>query len=189
MPSLAHLDTKNTLNAALNAMFGGRGVVGFPAHGLQVNLMRLTDKAILEYEAARETLDDYLAPGANRPLSRLFRCFDHMETCVDALARAGRHAEKLRIAPGEPRVAKRQLPTSQGQDLIRRARNAIQHGEERILEGKTGHPTDRPVVLICTATHVEVGEKGNQLRYSWIASWLTSYHDLVRDLISRPGAR
>jgi hypothetical protein len=185
MPSLGHLDSKNTLNAMLNLTLGGRGALPPPGQGLLSNLTRLTDKAVLEYESARASLDRYLASPGDRPLSQLFRAFDHLETCLDAVHRAGLHADRLRTRPGPPRIHQAQLPTPQARERVRRARNAVQHSEERILEGQTGTGTGRPVRLIATSTGLVVGERGLYIRYVWLAMWITRYHDLVRDLIAR----
>jgi hypothetical protein len=185
MPSLRHLDSKNTLNAMLNMALRGRGVLGHPGQGLLSNLTRLTDKAVIEYEAARAALDRYVDPAGNRPLSELFRTFDHLETCLDAVHRAGRHAEALRTVPSTPNINLSQLPSRKARERVRVVRNAIQHAEGDLLKGKTGFGTGRPVGLIATSTTLVAGEKALYIRYNWLAAWITLYHDLVRDLIDR----
>lgn len=183
MPSLAHLDSKNTLNALLNMLFGRRGVFPPPARELVSNLTRLTDKAVLEYEAARSALDRFVYPPHNRPIGDLLRTCDHLETCLDSVHRAGLHAEELRDLPGQPTVTAGQLPSREAHDRVRIVRNAVQHAEQRILDGKTGFGTGRPTALLATDTTLVAGQKGLYIRYAWLAAWITLYHDLVRKLI------
>jgi hypothetical protein len=84
MPDLGHLDSKNSLNAMLNVVFGGRGMIGHPGQGLLTLYVRVMDKTVLEYEAARAAL---LSGSPRRTTSgaTLFRTIDHLETCVDSL--------------------------------------------------------------------------------------------------------
>ena len=183
MPSLSHLDSANALNALLNMLLSGVTPLSPAAQALVTNLTRLSDKAVTEYENARAALDRYLDP--DHPLSEMFRTFDHQETCLDAVDRAGRHAEALRRFPGPPRITMSQLPTPQARKRVRHIRNAIQHAEERVLDGKTGAGTGRPAGLIATSRSLVAGQRGIYIRYDWLASWITIYHDLVRDLIDR----
>ena len=183
MPPLAHLDTKNTLNALLNLITGSAPQLGPHSYGVQINLVRLTDKTIVEYEAARTSLDSYVPDGA---FSDLFRTFDHLETCVDTLARVVKHAATLRSLPGPPRVPKSSLPSPAAQKRVIDARNAMQHAENEIVAGLTGHGTGRSVGLIALETTLQVGKRGFYVRYADLAAWIEVYHNLVRALIYSP---
>jgi hypothetical protein len=182
MPSLAHLDTKNTLNALLNVLTGSGPQLPPLSHGLQSNLVRLTDRTIVEYEAARTSLDGYVA---DRALSDLFRTFDHLETCVDTLARVVKHAETLQTLPQLPRIPASHLPSPAARKRVIDARNAMQHAENEIVRGVTGHGTGRPVGLIALETTLHVGKRGFYIRYAHLAAWIEQYHALVRGLIYR----
>lgn len=183
MPPLAHLDTKNTLNALLNVITGSAPQLGPHSYGVQINLVRLTDKTIVEYEAARTSLDCYVPNG---PLSDLVRTCDHLETCVETLARVVKHAATLRRLPGLPRIPKSRLPSPAAQKRVIDARNAMQHAENDIVAGRTGHGTGRSVGLIALDTTLHVGKKGSYLRYADLAAWIEVYHNLVRALIFSP---
>ena len=185
MPSLGHLTTGNAVWAAITATMGGFGVGGSPGRGLYTNLVRLTDKSIEEYEAARLALDAYVNAPTNqtRPIHELFRSFDHLENCIESLHRLGVHAKALRTA-GEA-IALSQLPSEKGRNLIRRARNAIQHADERVTDGLTGFGTNRAVGLIALSTRLQVGEGGLYIRYDWLAGWVERYYALANDLMSR----
>src|SRR4051812_39943672 len=93
MPNLSFLDSKNTLNALLNAVFRGSPALQPQGNALLSNLTRLTDKSIIEYEAARASLTHYVDRTNGPGFGDLFRTFDHLETCIDAVHRAGQHAE------------------------------------------------------------------------------------------------
>jgi hypothetical protein len=185
MPSLSHLATSSSFDAALNRWLPGLGNYPAPTGPLLVHLTRLTDKAILEYESARESLDVFIKGQRGGRLTDLVRVYDHLETCFDAIARAARFAEALRTEPGAPVIHLKQLPTPAARDRVRDVRNAVQHAEEDLLKGETPQVTGRPSLLIARDKSLGVARKGMYIRYDHLAKWLTCYHDLVRDLISR----
>ena len=103
MPALDHLV------ANMRVVILERSLAGPPtqlrgnhvATAVFVNFCRLTDKALLEYEAARADFDSYVS-GAGSPLPYL-RGIDHMENCIDATYRAVRHGEGLRFTQNRTR--------------------------------------------------------------------------------------
>jgi hypothetical protein len=182
MPDLSFLDSANMLNALLNAVFRGSQLLP-PGNALLSNLTRLTDKSIIEYEAARASLTHYIKSESGQGFGHLFRTFDHVETCVDAVHRAGQHAESLRTLPGGPTIHLNELPSPRARTRLRLLRNAVQHSEERVLEGRTGFGTGRPATLIATNTTIVAGQKGLYIRHEWLANWIGTYYLLVRRLI------
>jgi hypothetical protein len=179
MPDLSHLDSKNSLNAILNMVFGGR-IFGHPGQGLLTSYVRVMDKTVLEYEAARSALSEWIA-SPNNVMSPLFRTIDHLETCVDSLHRVSLFAERLRRLEGAPAIDRPKLPHQRERDQIRQARDAIQHADDDILEDKTGAPNGHSVALLPMESAFEVG--GHEVRYVDLAHWIEKYHALVRDLI------
>ena len=139
-----------------------------------VNFCRLTDKALLEYEAARADFDSYVS-GAGSPLPYL-RGIDHMENCIDATYRAVRHGEGLRllkIGRGAP------APTKVQRDGLKQVRDAIEHSEDRLLKNSNGprRPHINPgqaFALFPTNTRVVIGE--HALGYRQLASVITKCH-------------
>jgi hypothetical protein len=184
MPSLARLESENTLEGARNVIVWGKGLLPPPGQHLLANLTRLTDKAILEYELARESIDRYLDAATDQPQTHLYRTFDHLETCLDAVHRAARHAERLRRNEDAPSIDRDRLPRRWELSLLRDTRDAIQHAEEDVLRGTTGADTGRPVSLVATDTAIVAGESGLDIPYEQLARWIVQYHDLVRELIS-----
>jgi hypothetical protein len=151
-----------------------------------VNFCRLTDKALLEYEAARADFEKYLS-GAGSPVPYL-RGIDHLENCIDAAYRAARHAEalrSLRIGRGVP------LPTKLQRDALKQVRDAVQHVEERLLKRSTGR--NRPHInqgqafaLFPTNTRVIIGE--HALGYRQLASVITKCHRMIEKIRGAPTA-
>lgn len=183
MPDLAHLDSKNSLNAMLNVVLGGRGIVGHPGQGLLTIYVRMMDKAILEYEAARATFTEWVTT-PNNVMSPLFRTIDHLETCVDSLHRASVFAERLRHLQSAPAIDRVRLPQDRERDQIRRARDAIQHADKDILAGRTGEPAGQSATLFPLQDRFEVG--GEEVAYASLARWIEKYHAVVSELIAQP---
>src|SRR5829696_1775054 len=122
MPALDHL----VIN--MRVIILERSMVGPPkplrgnrvAVAVFVNFCRLTDKGLLEYEAARADLEKYVA-GAGSPVPYL-RAVDHMENCIDAAHRAVRFADELRalrIGRGAP------APTALQRQRLKQVRDAV----------------------------------------------------------------
>lgn len=101
-------------------------------------VIRLADKACLEYMASRDTMAKFLEQGY---ADDLFRAQDHFESCIIALHRAIRFLERLRkmgykLSDGTPLVPKPrefELLHESAMSKIRRFRDTIEHIEERII--------------------------------------------------------
>ena len=186
MPALDHLV------ANMRVVVLERSLAGPPtqlrgnhvATAVFVNFCRLTDKALLEYEAARADFDSYVS-GAGSPLPYL-RGIDHMENCIDATYRAVRHAEALRllkIGRGAP------APTKEQRDGLKQVRDAIQHSEDRLLKNSNGprRPHINPgqaFALFPTNTRVVIGE--HALGYRQLASVITKCHRMIERIRGAP---
>ena len=136
MPSLGHLTTGNAVWAAITATMGGFGVGGSPGRGLYTNLVRLTDKSIEEYEAARLALDAYVNAPTNqtRPFTSCSGSFDHLENCIESLHRLGVHAKALTYWQGK-RLHCRNSP-------VRRAETSYGESATQSSTPTNGSPTD-----------------------------------------------
>lgn len=140
MPSVDGMYNRNSLNANLDSLMASNPRI--PTNktlvGLWTNFVRLTDKALLEYDAARAELLEFLNPpgdGTHR-LSPYLRAIGHLENCISATHRAVLDAQALqangvgRAAPGLTERQERRL-----RDL----RNTIEHTDERLV-GAKGKP-------------------------------------------------
>lgn len=188
MPGLDHL----VINMAVVIL--ERSLAGPPARlrdhrqGIPVfvNFCRLTDKALLEYEAARADFEKYVA-GAGSPMPYL-RGIDHMENCIDAADRAVRHAEALRslkirgVAP---------VATDAQREMLKQVRDAVQHAEDRLLGTSTGKRRPHIIqgqafALFPTNTRVVIGH--HALGYHQLASVITKCHRMIERIRGAPTA-
>lgn len=103
MPSVDHMFNQGMLNVLLDRAFTGlppKLPCEFAEVGLFINLVRLIDKSLREYDAARFELMDYLSgrgtEGAGLRTSPYIRAIDHIENLISALARAINCIDRLR---------------------------------------------------------------------------------------------
>jgi hypothetical protein len=152
IPDLSDYLAANVLNAALDSVSGNAsGPREHPQLGLWQNLVRLTDKAIREYEAARENLSEYGEFAFAGRLSPYFLALDHFENSIDAVFRAGLYLEMLRKHAGFDL----QPATTSQLAAVKKLRNAIQHTEEKLVDGEI--QMGQPTVLTTRATGLELG--------------------------------
>lgn len=179
MPDLGHLDDKHALNHSLNFSLGDRGaVVGHPGQGFKINLVRLLDKTLREYTAARGTLDEWV--NRTRRFGALFETIGHLETCIDSLNRVRLFSDGLRQNRNAPPMNRRGFPSRADQDRIRTARNAIQHTDDHLVRNLIGPPAEKGVMLWPLDEGFEL--EGELYLWQHLARWITSYHDLVLEL-------
>jgi len=134
MPSLAQLpQNRETLMLSIAICRGGPRDDILRRHF--VNLVRLVDLSVTEYEAARTRLEASL-PHADNRLGAYLSAVDHLELCVitvrralNALACVVHHQE----APAIDRQAHRALKAFGGQ--LQHTRNAVVHIENEISRG------------------------------------------------------
>ncbi|HEY8724643.1 MAG TPA: hypothetical protein VIL92_12400 [Gaiellaceae bacterium] len=104
-------------------------------HSLAVSLARLADKAVREYRAASEYLSAFVeTPGVESIEGHTFllRAIDHVENCVDAVARAEGF---LRTSTFAAMATPDQLETLKTvHEGVRAMRHSIQHADERIVK-------------------------------------------------------
>jgi hypothetical protein len=143
MPTVDHMSNRGSLNVLLD-----RTISGLPAGlpnsrmliGLFTNFVRLTDKALREYDAARAELVLYLQPSEGLLTGRYLRAIDHMENCVSATHRAVLNSKALRnnkIGRSGPRLTDRQ------ESHLSRVRNAIEHSDKNCSVSRMGAATFR----------------------------------------------
>jgi hypothetical protein len=136
--------------------------------GLFTNFVRLTDKALREYGAARAELLLYLRPSETLRTAFYLRAIDHMENCVGATHRAVLNSKALcdhKIGRSGPRLTDRQ------ETRLRDVRNAIEHSDEKLL-GKPHRQwapfaSGEPYSIRLANTSMVIGQ------------WLLTYKDLV----------
>jgi hypothetical protein len=106
-------------------------------HSFTVNIARLGDKAVREYRYASACLTAFVdAPGVDSVAGHTFllRATDHLENCIDAIRRAEGFLSSRgfqSVSTPDQRDVLRKLHSG-----VRRLRNAIQHAERDIDNGR-----------------------------------------------------
>lgn len=166
-------------------VFQRAGAEDSAARGFLTNLVRLTDKAVGDYELARKEFLQVVHRSSASIWGPLFRATGHMENCLNTLERIFRLARRLREHPEtsalvegidalSPSVRKR----------ISKLRNAMEHIDERLANKKI---EDGALMMLL------MGEDGIQLQnvfvaYSDLSSWIPEVHDLAENA-ARFGAK
>ena len=148
MPPIDQLSNNSTLNMGLERAAWWHLIrtdcKTDDAHGLFINLCRLTDKALREYDASRASYTSFRRAESWFARGPYLRATDHMENCVSATHRAVLNLRAL----CEHGVGRKALPPTKRQEQqARDVRNAIEHSDEKLLgkqRFKHFHPFDRP---------------------------------------------
>jgi hypothetical protein len=186
LPSVDHLSNNGSLNVVLDRTLGG-GPTGFPQHrsalGLLSNFVRLVDKSLREYDAARAELALYVEPHAGTlRTSPYIRAVDHMENCVGAAHRSVLNAKALRelgLGRGAPRLTELQ------EARLGHVRNAIEHSDEKLLgkqrfKKSPAFSSDQPYSLRLANSAMVIG--GLVLTYKDLASAMTKMYQAVEKI-------
>uniref|UniRef100_A0AB39U1Q5 Uncharacterized protein n=1 Tax=Mycolicibacterium phage Alyssa1 TaxID=3240801 RepID=A0AB39U1Q5_9CAUD len=114
-----------------------------------VHLTRVVDKAIREYNAAREagrkfgqpTAESYTFEEAATMTPYLLLTCDHLETCIDATHEAVEAAKALRDAGVGTQAP---LPDTESVRRLVEIRHAVQHTNHRLIDTGSLRPGRRP---------------------------------------------
>lgn len=140
LPALKHDDEifgRGILNIVVRTMVGQLPVQddrkGY--RGL-LNLVRLADKAINEYLAACEACAEFEARKNEGRVSPFFRAIDHIESCINSVYRAARHAQRLRSRIETAKLDRTDWRAVRNAETqLRRVRDTIEHTEEQLASG------------------------------------------------------
>ncbi|MFL6181190.1 MAG: hypothetical protein ACJ73J_02680 [Actinomycetes bacterium] len=171
MPSVDHMSNRGSLNVVLDRRLSTipGGLPKSPMLvGLFTNFVRLTDKALREYDAARAELLSYLEHSEWLQTGHYLRAIDHMENCASAIHRAVLNSSALRqhkIGRSGPQLTDRQ------ETRLRELRNAIEHSDEKLLgkQYRNSPPfaSREPYSLRLANTSMVIG------------GWVLTYRELV----------
>jgi hypothetical protein len=187
LPDVTDLSAKAMLSIMMRAMFGAPPAVSQAsqkAHLLFINLVRLTDKTLNEYTAAKVQIEDFEAHKEDGRFSPLFRAIDHFENCIGALHRALLYVTALggrrEVAPID-RVSLRYLkgPTKRVNDM----RDAIEHTDEDILGGRLVEGTARYLWPVAEGITLA----GMLITYRELTTWMRHLHGVTTTLLSGDG--
>ncbi|WP_345610430.1 hypothetical protein [Pseudonocardia adelaidensis] len=182
MPDLSHLYERSILNVLLDSLVGRSQVpTDYPNRGCWMNLVRLTDKALVEYNLASQSLNTWIERKNQGVFSALFKGIDHFENCVVSTHRAILMTDRLR-ATGVLRRAPR--ATDRQRDQLRKIRNHIEHTDEKVSDGRIRPP--EPFFLTPGQTRIELGPA--RLSYRDLASCITKLYRSVEVIRGAPNA-
>ena len=178
MPDLSPLFSDNTANVFWDTLLGHNNALkpGSADSALGINFVRVTDRAIFEYEHAREHLLRSMAPGGSL---NLLRAVWHFESCIDATNRGIALAQQLRKRQPGPSSL---LPTARQQRQVRQMRNAIAHADERIVKGD--FTPGRPIMVYPRATRIELGK--HTLTYRDLSACITKSYRMLEHIRGAP---
>jgi len=190
MPDLSGLDYPLVGRLVIQLLAGERGLS--PKTSLyRRNFIRLVDKALREYHEARETILAEIAE-TKRPLEEMSRdgrniyiltFADHIENCINAVQRLYKLLERIKAekqSPGLPRELRRQVET-RGETIVR-IRGAIEHMDERILEGEAG--VGKPIMAAGSENWDAVVVSNYELKFEELAMVLRTMHEIALHLLT-----
>ena len=183
LPVLEHDDEifgRGILNVIVRTMVGQRPMQDDNAgyRGL-LNLVRLTDKAINEYLAAYKACAEFEAHKNEGRVSPFFRAIDHIETCINSLYRAMRHAKRLRSrirTDGLDRIDWHAVESAESQ--LKMVRDTIEHTEEQLANGTI---TDEQLGLLWLNEN-SFAIADYEISYANLALWIARIHKVATEL-------
>jgi hypothetical protein len=189
MPDLSHLNNYLIGSYFLNRVLGGAGFqTPDRSRAFFLNLVRLTDKTLGEYEETRTHLQRYV--DSPNKTSLLLKCTGHMENCIDSLHRLFKHASKLRnrlhtlekeTGQPVPKLDWKKLPKKKETDRIEHIRHAIQHMDDRISEGKAGEGISY-IGLHVMSDSIELEDE--IIYHRELAAWTQQVHKVAEQLVA-----
>lgn len=169
MPELPENYGKTFLTHLLSVVLQRGGPRDFVAAGYSRNFIRLCDLAVQEYGLSRKALNEYVNT-PNNVMSPLFVATGHMEQCIQAMRRAIRFARHK----NGPRLPRTEVISREVEARIRNMRDAIEHTDERLREGRIQE--GEFLMLVVRSDGIEL--EGNEILYSELTAWLTQLHNL-----------
>ncbi len=191
LPEICGIPEFDDLDYPLIVSMAGKAFVGdlspqlseWRERQLFLNLVRLSDRTIVDFGLAREALLDYIAHRYEGRISTHFSAISHTEAGITALARCIDFANALARSPVSPSIANEELPRRAVQDLIRKVRNAIEHTDGAL---KNGTISSGAAMLHVLDDRVEL--EGIALKWSDLDVAMRKIHALVNRLIDLPGS-
>lgn len=129
---------------ALQKIFRADGPRDYRDNAVLENLTRLVQHAALDYRLGKEATLKYWTDHSTLQISAILRASTHFETCVTNVHRAIGYLNVIRRQRNVLARSKERLPRKLDvyrpglQKRIRFFRDAIQHQEERVLNGRIG---------------------------------------------------
>jgi len=182
LPDLSDLTTRTALDHVMNIIFRGAGTGDPRTDVLVKSFLRLVDKAVREYELARQE-----AGSAGGDVLPLIRASGHLENCITSMKRSLRFAEALfRSNADIPRPKCLSVFSSHAEKTVTVLRDAIEHMDKRIIKNEL-RPEDALTPYL-NGSLLELA--GSRVSITELAGWLRQLHNFGVALSDyRPGIR
>lgn len=182
MPPLSvemSLRSKRTLGKHLGVH--GRGTAR--ARQVADGFVRLVEKTVLEYEASRQKLIEFMSDGA---ADDLFRAEDHFESCIQSLHRAIAYLDRLRSlgirqTDGQafvPRPRDLEVLRDETKSKVRRFRDFAEHLDKDVIDGSLPYDAEVSIHLGWDVATLN----GAQIEYADLARWIKQLHSFALHL-------
>ena len=185
MPSLQHLEVSLRSKRDIGKLLGVHAQPSGRERQIADGYVRLVEKAVLEYQESRTKLIAFLANGM---ADDEHRAQDHFESCIQSLHKAILYLERLRRkgyeradgTPFIPRPKEVEVLRDSIKSQIRKMRDAVEHLDSDILEGKLPE-----TAIVGIHLGWDKASLGNlQLQYIDVAKWIEQLHKFAA-LLSR----
>jgi hypothetical protein len=193
MPSLQGQCEPLTPTLLLRLGFVGDGTLGRKAALYRRLIVRLVDKAVYEYNMARQALVMQIEEG-QRPteemkltgrIIHIFGFVDHMENCLNATRRLLWGLDHIKREASAPPIARpiRQSIAAHAKEIFA-IRDVLEHITERIDRGDTR--SSEPVLLAISDDGQGVALGKACLRFESIALVIRHSHAFASELLAAP---
>lgn len=170
IPDLSKLFDRNILDLALDAALGTwRGPKEHPHNRIWINMVRLSDQSVREYESARRALIEYGEKGHEGHVSPFYLAIDHFENAVNAVYRATWDASTLHALGGWAFG----LASTEQRKALADVRNAVQHIDEGLRKGRV--EPGIPIYLVPLPDYLQIADY--QLAYRDLADCISITHE------------
>jgi len=162
----------------LTASLIAQAIIGFGDSNTKIGqyrriYIRLMDKSLREYGLAR---DAFLSDDSD--VGRTFRFANHMETCINSLARLNKLRGRIKSEKNTlklPDGIRKQVEKSS--DAVRHIRNAIEHMDESIQ--KDSVKKGQAIIIVANETKDGFSIAKYKLGFEELATALEKMHELA----------
>lgn len=174
MPSLDDLEEGTDTNQFLNLVFRGAGPSDPKARALWRYYSRRVDAMLCEYNRARELMQLFVEEG-NNAFTCLFRCSEHLESCLTSMVRAIHLAQRMRNHRESPNIPKKVDALNDAKNkVVREIRNEIEHAENSdVVVGEA-------TILVAFSEGMELGSY--RVRYDELAHFIVELYAIATSL-------
>jgi hypothetical protein len=182
MPDLG-LDTSLRAQRQTGKLLGVHGPYDTKGQLIADGLIRLVEKAVIEYDLTKSELLQFLPDGY---VFHYHRAQDHFESCIQCLFRAITYLDQLRSCgyqdsnkkPLVPRARELEVLSDSTKKSVRIFRDYLEHLDRDILNGKLNAASDVGPKLGTTAAEISDAT----LVYVDVARWCHQVHGIASQL-------